>query len=101
LRDVHVDGVHEILLRADGDGYRPKSELFVDWLEYLPWISAPSVRELENYWQHQFPRSTVERTGAKALLQDLRAAGIHLGLVTNGSTQTQTTKIESLGFTSL
>ncbi|HZU75978.1 MAG TPA: HAD family hydrolase [Dehalococcoidia bacterium] len=82
---------------ADGDGYRSRDELAVALRAALPWRSAPSAAELIEHWLAWFPRATVARAGMEEMLQALRAAGIRLGVVTNGGAANQRAKVEALG----
>lgn len=101
IRTIDVDAIHQIILKADRGGYRPKEELFGELREQLLWIECPSATELEAFWRKRFAGCMVERAGASGLLQELRGAGLRLGIVTNGRTEMQNAKVESLGLKSL
>jgi putative hydrolase of the HAD superfamily len=89
--------VHQTILKADRGGYRPKDEFFGELCERLPWIDSPSAKELEDFWRERFAACMVERDGTRTLLREMRLAGYHLGIVTNGHTQMQNAKVEKLG----
>jgi putative hydrolase of the HAD superfamily len=91
----------QTILTADRGGYRPKHELFTELSQQLPWLPAPTSNELESFWRQTFPACGIERKGAKSLLTDIRAAGLRLGIVTNGHTQMQSQKVNHLGLSSL
>ncbi len=89
--------VHEIILRADQAGYRPKAELFEELRTALPWRSNPSAIEIEKLWRLHFPACMVVREGARELLAALRQRGLRTGIVSNGRADMQRAKIEHMG----
>jgi len=97
LLPCSLPDVHRMILNADHGGYRPKVEFFDELRAKLPWRLTPTRAEIEKLWRDRFPRCTVLRDGALALLQELRARNMKLGIVTNGRVETQIAKIAAMG----
>ncbi|MEM7626493.1 MAG: HAD family hydrolase [Planctomycetota bacterium] len=93
LGEIEVGALRDRLVEADGKGYRPKPELAVRLLEALPWRSLPTADELESFRRAEFPKLVAARDGAAELLAWLSERGYRLGVVTNGSVRSQTTKL--------
>ncbi|GIP18055.1 haloacid dehalogenase [Paenibacillus montaniterrae] len=90
----------EYMRVADRDGYRNKRELYQELLEKFNMKSGVTVDQLLNYWFEQFFRCTVLMDGAEHTLQRLKAKGIKLGVITNGSIRAQHRKIDQTGLRS-
>jgi len=84
------------LLTADVRGYRPRDEVWRNFLQRLPWRTVPEVSHLQRHWETGFPRSVVARAGLTETLAALHARGMRLGVVTNGEVQFQEPKIAQL-----
>ncbi len=95
---VHADPEHlaDVILDADGLGYRPATR-FTDVLEQLEWDCLPTLVDLESHWYANFPSLAVPMDGAVEVLATLQKKGVYLGIITNGSVQSQRTKIDQLG----
>ncbi len=89
--------VEDALRRADGSGYRPRSEVFAELLRTLPWQRTPDFSVIESYWQATFPQCTVGAAGLFATLDALLARGYRMGVITNGNVAVQEAKIDFLG----
>jgi putative hydrolase of the HAD superfamily len=96
LTDLNLHDLYRRVIDADRGGYRPKEEFFAELYYVLPWDEKPSVVQIAEFWQAEFPRCTVERYQATQTLRLLREQGFLLGLVTNGRTAMQNAKIDSL-----
>ncbi len=79
------------------DGYKPRRELCGDILQMLAWTKPPSVDALLEFWLSEFPKSAVAVDGLEDVLEALKGRGISLGLVTNGESLSQNTKIDVMG----
>ena len=97
LPQMSLAMVDNAIRRADGDGYRPRDDLFVELSAVLPWRVQPDIAALRIHWQTVFPRCAAPMPGLWALRQALQRAGIKLGLITNGGTVVQNLKINALG----
>lgn len=87
----------EYMRVADRDGYRNKRELYQELLEKFNMKSEVTVDQLLSYWFEQFSSCTVLMDGAEHTLQRLKAKGIKLGIITNGSIGSQHSKIDQAG----
>jgi putative hydrolase of the HAD superfamily len=84
------------LERADGGGYRSRSEMFQILLETLPWKIVPTRDGFLTYWINTFPRLALPMPGMLETLITLKSRGFKLGIITNGQSFQQQTKIEAL-----
>ncbi len=89
------------LENADGHGYRPRPEMFQILLTRLPWKTKPTRDEFLNYWVNTFPRFALPMPGMLEVLHSLKTKGLKLGVVTNGHSFQQQTKIDALGIRDL
>ncbi|MFD1737454.1 HAD family hydrolase [Bacillus salitolerans] len=89
--------VHEILRIADRDGYRSKEEIFQELSTILPWKYRPSIDEFISFWFSEFPKFSVPMENALEVIKEFKRRNIKLGIITNGSIQTQHSKIDCLG----
>lgn len=88
--------IRDTIMALDKGGYRPRGEFCGLVTQALKW-NLPA-EELEKWWRSNFPPCAVEAEGATRVLAALHARGIRLGIITNGTTHSQSTKIEVLGF---
>jgi putative hydrolase of the HAD superfamily len=85
------------LQRADGNGYRARSDMCLDLVACLPWLKKPSADELDYVWWREFPPCAVGPQGLLELLDALVQSRIALGVVSNGRSSVQNRKIDALG----
>ena len=97
LGAVSVGDVESTFVALDQRGYRPREEVYADIAKQLPWASAPATSGIRDHWRTWFPRLAVGRVGLHETLAALAAAGVRLGVVTNGSVLGQSEKIAHLG----
>lgn len=90
----------EGLVVLDEDGYRSKRELFRQLLEELPFAPEVTAERLYGFYETNYVGSAAAMKGAEALLHACRAAGLRIGLVTNGRTEIQLGKLRRLGWES-
>lgn len=89
----------EHLASAERHGYNPRR---VDDTLLLPiWNSRPDRVAVDRHWAEHFPLCTVLRTGCLETLRRLRTAGFLVGIVTNGGSHSQRTKIRVSGLNEL
>jgi putative hydrolase of the HAD superfamily len=95
LRAVHPDEYVQTMIRVDGDGYAPRRELFTGVLAAL--TLPPDLAEtLLTDYRARFPGVCVLFPDVLKTLAALRASGRSLGLITNGSVQMQSGKLNCL-----
>ena len=82
-------------IELDGDGYKPRKELFAGALARFGLPPEFGETLLRDY-RAGFPRACVLFPDALHTLGSLRAAGLALGLITNGSVRMQSGKLECL-----
>lgn len=93
-----VDREHyvQILIAADRDGYAPREDLFTGIIARCELPAALAATLLADY-RAGFPRACLLFPDAAQTLSLLRAAGLKLGLITNGSVRMQSAKVACLG----
>jgi putative hydrolase of the HAD superfamily len=88
------------ILDLDGHGFGDKMELYKtvgkEWL-----LSRELSDRLHSDFWSRYVRHCKASEDTRATLEQLRRHGIKLGVITNGSTQWQQQKLDSLGITSL
>lgn len=82
-------------LELDEQGYADKRTLFSALIDEFG--LSLTVEELIDDFRHRCHESACLYEGAEALLRELGARGLRMGLVTNGSSASQRTKIEVTG----
>ena len=100
LHPLGVDALCTVIESVDADGYRPRPEFVALLDRALAWVQMPDENTLLTYWQSVFPQCCVARAGTQRVLYWLRARGIALGLITNGSEAVQQAKIDALAIRS-
>jgi putative hydrolase of the HAD superfamily len=101
LGDCEVGDVIRAIHGGDGGGYASREDLGAHLRSVLPWRKSPGAAEIVNFWRGNFPRCNVERAGVTPTLHALRQQGLKLGVISNGSTDSQSTKLEVMGIRSL
>jgi putative hydrolase of the HAD superfamily len=97
LEGCGIDEVIRVIHGGDRGGYAPREELGAHLQTSLPWRKRPSIEHLAEFWRGNFPRCNVERSGVSSTLQTLHQRGLKLGVISNGSTDSQNTKLEVMG----
>jgi putative hydrolase of the HAD superfamily len=101
LAGCEIEEVIREIREGDRGGYAPREDLGAHLQSSLPWRKSPSVESLVDFWRGNFPRCNVERSGVSSTLQTLHQHGLKLGVISNGSTDSQNTKLEVMGIRSL
>jgi putative hydrolase of the HAD superfamily len=91
-----VEHIVEVLIEADGWGYRP-AERPHDIATNLAWQVPPALDDITAHWNRHFPSLAVAMDGAVEALETLQTLGLVLGLVTNGTVRVQEQKLDVLG----
>lgn len=88
--EEHVDG-----------GYKSREEYWPEMIEYWHWENAPSLEVLVNDFNEKFGQQVVMLPGSVETLKELKSRGYKLGMVTNGNSLLQNTKLDSAGIRDL
>ena len=92
-----ADDAAAALVAADGNGYRPRAEVFAHLRRVLPWVAPPAPGVVEAFWARAFPDATRAADGLAETLGGLRERGVRLGVVSNGGAAAQQRKVDALG----
>jgi putative hydrolase of the HAD superfamily len=95
LKAVERDQYVETLIELDRDGYAPRKELFTGMIAQFELSSALGETLLDDY-RVGFPSACLLFPDAVQPLSSLRASGLKLGLITNGSVRMQSAKLACL-----
>jgi putative hydrolase of the HAD superfamily len=96
LAPTSVERLAEVLIAADGWGYRPATRTH-DIATNLVWQARPSPEEISTHWNRHFASLVVAMDGAVEVLETLQRLGLALGLITNGTVRAQAQKLDLLG----
>lgn len=83
------------LVELDRDGYAPRDELFTGMVTQFG-LPSGLAETLLNDYRAGFPSACLLFPDAAQTLSCLRASGLKLGLITNGSVRMQSTKLACL-----
>jgi putative hydrolase of the HAD superfamily len=83
------------MIELDRNGYAPRRELFAGTLARLELPTELAETLLRDY-RAGFPTACVLFPDAAQTLSSIRAAGLRLGLITNGSVRMQSSKLKCL-----
>jgi putative hydrolase of the HAD superfamily len=95
LQAVDPEQYVRILVELDHDGYGPRRELFTGMIAQFE-LPAALAETLLNDYRTGFPGACLLFPDASSTLSSLRAFGLKLGLITNGSVRMQSRKLECL-----
>lgn len=95
LQSVDQAQYVQAAIEHDRDGYAPRRDLFVSTLSRFDLPTELAETLLQDY-RAGFPRACVLFPDAEQTLSSLRAAGLKLGLITNGSARMQRGKLACL-----
>jgi putative hydrolase of the HAD superfamily len=95
VQTVDLKTYAQTLIDLDRDGYAPRKELFTRMVARLE-LPADLAEGLLNDYRAGFPSACLLFPDAVDTLSSLRALGLRLGLVTNGSVRMQTRKLQCL-----
>jgi HAD superfamily hydrolase (TIGR01662 family) len=90
--------VHDALLRADDFGSIQQAETLAN---SCLWRMPPGPDLLHDHWNAHFGSTAVCFPGVPDMLADLDRTAIKLGVITNGNSVMQRSKIEALGIAPL
>jgi putative hydrolase of the HAD superfamily len=95
LQTVNQEQYVQTLIELDRDGYAPRKELFTGMIVQFELPSGLAETLLSDY-RAGFPSACLLFPDAAQTLAALRASGLRLGLITNGSVRMQSRKLECL-----
>ena len=95
LDTVDQEQYVQTLIELDSDGYAPRKGLFTGAITRF-WLPSGVAETLLNDYRAGFPNACVLFPDAAQTLASLRASGLKLGLVTNGSIRMQSRKLQCL-----
>jgi len=95
LKAVDREQYVQTLIEVDRDGYAPRRELFAGIIAQFELPSALAETLLNDY-RAGFPSACLLFPDAAQTLSFLRASGLKLGLITNGSIPMQSSKLACL-----
>lgn len=95
--DTDVVAFERIFFRFDEKGYKPRELFFKEVLQEMKWTCAPAVEECIAYWKDVFPSCAVPMSGLRDILDFCKSRNLKIGIITNGDTKFQNTKIDTLG----
>jgi putative hydrolase of the HAD superfamily len=85
------------IIFIDNDGYKNKTEMFIELLEELHWEEEkPEITELMEFYEMYYIDCAELMDSALDLLYKCRELGLKTGLITNGRNQIQYGKIDKL-----
>jgi HAD superfamily hydrolase (TIGR01549 family) len=86
----------ELIYHADGAGYRPRTLMANELLSAQLWKNKPTEKEILDFWEREFPLSSILERNAKETLLYLKRKGIKTAIVTNGEEHFQIAKINQV-----
>jgi putative hydrolase of the HAD superfamily len=95
LNAVDREQYVQTLIEVDRDGYAPRNELFTGIIAQFKLPPALAETLLGDY-RSGFPSACILFPDAAQTLSSLRASGLKLGLITNGSVRMQSAKLACL-----
>ena len=106
LADAPIVDVAALIAHHDNGGYlRPdaqfdtvRGEVSNALVTHLRWAQPPTPAEIVEHWKARFFGLAVEMPGAGATLDRLVAAGLRVGIVSNGLDATRRAVVATLGF---
>jgi putative hydrolase of the HAD superfamily len=100
LRTADQEQYVQTLVELDRDGYAPRKSLFTDVITRFALPSSVAETLLNDY-RAGFPNACVLFPDAARTLSCLRASGLKLGMITNGSLRMQSRKLQCLALSPL
>jgi putative hydrolase of the HAD superfamily len=95
LQPVDQEQYVQTLIELDRDGYAPRKELFTGMIAQFE-LPSGLAETLLNDYRAGFPSACLLFPDAAQTLSSLRAAGLKLGLITNGAVRMQSAKLACL-----
>ncbi len=90
--------VKDIFFEIDNKGYKPREEIFKELQDRVSWKYKPDLKELIDFWNVEFPKCAEPMLNIYTVLDYFIEKNIKMGIVTNGNSNFQNTKIDKLDF---
>lgn len=87
-----------VFFEIDNKGYKPREEVFKELQDRFPKKCKPDLKELIDFWNAEFPRCAEPIPNVYNVFDYFMDKNIKMGIITNGNTDFQNTKIDKLGF---
>jgi putative hydrolase of the HAD superfamily len=100
LRDIDEEDYVQTLVDLDADGYAPRKDLFTGMVARFELPSHLADTLLSDY-RAGFPQACLLFPDTAQTLATIRASGLKMGLITNGSIRMQSRKLDCLALTSV
>ncbi|WP_181438596.1 HAD family hydrolase [Paenibacillus sambharensis] len=101
LTSLSAEQLGARIVQQDAKGYKPRDQFINDLMRTIPWSAPVTCDELRSHWFQHYPISSVVAEGAREVMEQLASEHLMLGIVTNGVTVIQHTKIDWLGIRSM
>lgn len=88
--------IKDIFFEIDCQGYRPREEMFKELQNKILWKYKPNLKELIDFWDVEFPKCAEPMPNLYNVLDFFMNENIKMGIVTNGHSDFQNTKIDKL-----
>lgn len=96
MDEESLRNLEDIFFQVDWRGYRPREEMFTEFRNRISWKRQPSLKELMDFWNEEFPKCAEPMDGLYEVLDCFLSMGINMGIVTNGESKFQNTKLDKL-----
>lgn len=97
LSKDEIDKRKEDMRRTGNGGYVDREKWYQELIDMWKWENAPSKTELANHYDTKFGDHNVIFPDAPKLLQELKARGYIVGVITNGPSGLQNHKMDKSG----
>jgi putative hydrolase of the HAD superfamily len=88
--------INDIFFEIDCKGYRPREEMFKELQNRISWKCTPNLKELIEFWNMEFPKCAEPVANLYNVLDFFMNENIKMGIITNGYSDFQNTKIDKL-----
>ncbi len=97
IGNKNIEKMKDIFVEIDFQGYRSRKEMFIELQNRISWGMKPNITDLIDFWNNEFPKCAVPMSNLFNVLDYFLEKNIKMGIVTNGSSYIQNTKINTLG----
>lgn len=88
--------IKDIIFEIDKQGYKPRAEVFKELQDRVLWKYKPDLKELIDFWNVEFPKCAEPMSNLYNVLDYFIDKNIKMGIITNGNSNFQNTKIDKL-----
>ena len=100
FNDLDTNSKHLLenaFVEIDEQGYKPREEVFSELNKLLSRKHVPDLKEQLTFWNTEFPKCAEPVNDLHCVLDYFRNRNTKMGIVTNGSSAFQNSKIDKLG----